>query len=662
MADIANLFISIGSKFDPSGINATISKLDEFQKRTENVAKGFQIAGAALTAFSAAGVIVIKSLVAEAVNQEAAEVALAAAMKQAGTYTEEAMKHNVAYATSLMKITTYGDDAINGVQKLLSNFKIEGPMLDKVTKATLDLAAAKKMDLASAADIVSKSVGGSTNALARYGIVIEGAAGSTDRAQMAVDNISKLFGGSAEAQTKSFAGQLLQLSNRFGEVKETIGFMILPVLKKLLDIGGVLLSWLENLNPTILKVITYAGLLAVALAGVAGPILLAIGFLPQMVTGLTLLGGAFGVLKAAMLAHPIFLIAAALIAATVAVDAYYNANNKHQGDEAQYKKTLEGKIQGLKDYRQELVENYKAGKISETEFKAGVDSNIIAQQKLESQLAKTAKTTKKEVKNMGNDWADMFEGMEDEAGKAAKKIADAYAKTLDAVSTVIGLTQSITTGYYDLLKININDNLQTTLNDEQIKYDNKKAWILANITDETERNTALELLDKEHRDAVESAQKAAKDQERIEREKIKPLLIAEATANVALGVTKAFAQGGVLGFITGALVAVAGAIEIAKINATKFASGGMALGAQMGIIGEAGAEIALPLNHPNTISALSGALKQAAAGVSGMVSGLGGGQNIYVTVPALSSRRAAQDMGNIVGNAIYNKLRKTRRI
>ncbi len=160
--------------------------------------------------------------------QEKAERTLSAAMQQAGTYTREAYLHNLQYASSLQQITTYGDEAILGVQKMLTNFGIEGRMMDQLTKATLDLAAAKGMDLKGAADIVSKSVGSSTNALSRYGIVIEGAAGSTERAQMAVDNITKLFGGAAAAEADTYAGKITQMNNAVGDLSETIGSLLAP--------------------------------------------------------------------------------------------------------------------------------------------------------------------------------------------------------------------------------------------------------------------------------------------------------------------------------------------------------------------------------------------------------------------------------------------------
>jgi TP901 family phage tail tape measure protein len=54
----------------------------------------------------------------------------------------------------------------------------------------------------------------------------------------------------------------------------------------------------------------------------------------------------------------------------------------------------------------------------------------------------------------------------------------------------------------------------------------------------------------------------------------KAAAIAEATMNVAQGVTKAIAQGGMYGIISGATVAAAGAIQIAKIASQSLAEGG----------------------------------------------------------------------------------------
>jgi len=81
-----------------------------------------------------------------------------------------------------------------------------------------DLATKFDMDLNAAANMVAKSIGSSTNALARYGITIEGAAGSSERFNSAVVGLSGQVKGLAEAAAKAGTGPLTQLKNLFGDL------------------------------------------------------------------------------------------------------------------------------------------------------------------------------------------------------------------------------------------------------------------------------------------------------------------------------------------------------------------------------------------------------------------------------------------------------------
>jgi len=127
------------------------------------------------------------------------------------------------YASSLQSVTSFGDEAIISAQALLAAFIKDEDQLKKATQATVDLAAAKGMDLTAAADLVGKSIGSSTNALSRYGVEIIGAVGSTERLESATDSIAKLYGGQAVAQTLTLSGAMSQLSNTFGDFQESIG-------------------------------------------------------------------------------------------------------------------------------------------------------------------------------------------------------------------------------------------------------------------------------------------------------------------------------------------------------------------------------------------------------------------------------------------------------
>ena len=237
MAELSKFFVTIGSKFNKAGFikaRAAINKV-----AIAGIAMGTALVAAGLKAAQIAGI------------EEKAHINLAQAMKTAGVFSEEAFKHNLEYASSLQKITTYGDEAIVAVQKLLTNYGAQSQSLDDLTKVTLDFATATGMSLEGAAALLGKTIGSSTNALARYGIEVEGAIGSTGRMQSAVEGISRLFGGAAAAEANSYAGKIKQLGNRWSDIVEKIGLAVIPVILKLSEAINIHLfpaleKWAEN--------------------------------------------------------------------------------------------------------------------------------------------------------------------------------------------------------------------------------------------------------------------------------------------------------------------------------------------------------------------------------------------------------------------------------
>lgn len=129
-------------------------------------------------------------------------------------------------AAALQKTTSFADEEIIQGQALIAAFVKEEDAIKKATVATLDLAAAKGFDLKSAADLVSKTLGSSTNALTRYGIAVEGAVGSTERLESLTGNIARAFGGQAAAAMETMAGRSENLSNSWGDLLEKGGRLI----------------------------------------------------------------------------------------------------------------------------------------------------------------------------------------------------------------------------------------------------------------------------------------------------------------------------------------------------------------------------------------------------------------------------------------------------
>lgn len=146
-------------------------------------------------------------------------------------------------------------------------------------------------------------------------------------------------------------------------------------------------------------------------------------------------------------------------------------------------------------------------------------------------------------------------------------------------------------------------------------------------------------------DARAEAEEKAAEEEEEQRKKANELgkaafianqvnSIAEASMNIAQGVTEAIAQGGIAGIALGSIVAAAGAAQIAAIASqqyTPLAAGGIVTSPTHALIGEGGSpEAILPLNEQNMD-------KYGFGGASGGVI------NISISIGAVYSKESLAD-------------------
>lgn len=124
-------------------------------------------------------------------------------------------------ASELQKITLFGDEETIRAQALIAAFVREGDQIERIIPLVQDLAIAKQMDLASAADLVAKTLGSSTDALSRYGIKTTGAVGSTERLDSLIKGLTDHFYGQAQAAAEVDI-KMTQMKNAFGDVKEAV--------------------------------------------------------------------------------------------------------------------------------------------------------------------------------------------------------------------------------------------------------------------------------------------------------------------------------------------------------------------------------------------------------------------------------------------------------
>lgn len=176
----------------------------------------------------------------------------------------------------------------------------------KLNTLAMDLARAKNIDLSTAGELVGQVLSGNGKVLKQYGIDIKETASPLE----ALGELQEKVAGQASAFSKTFSGQLSVLQGKFGEIVESIGGALLPILTHLLEqmqpVIDKVIEWI-NANPELVKQITIAvgilGLLLTALGGLAI-------ILPGIITAFTIITGPIGIATAAILA---------LVAATILI-------------------------------------------------------------------------------------------------------------------------------------------------------------------------------------------------------------------------------------------------------------------------------------------------------------------------------------------------------
>jgi hypothetical protein len=224
---------------------------------------GFQSAGSIISGFAGGGVIgaaaagigeLIKGLqwsTKEAAASEQAWVNLQAAIGATGP-AWDAIKAQVGdFAAAIQKSTTQSDEAVVGAIQRMTTFGMSYQDAMKAVSAAVDLAAAKHLDLETAADLLGKTFSGNASILSRYGINLDQikeslGKGATDAQiyEAVLAQLNDQFGGTAVAQAQTYAGAQERLKNAVSDLGEKIGGMLLPALAGVTEGMIPVVDWL----------------------------------------------------------------------------------------------------------------------------------------------------------------------------------------------------------------------------------------------------------------------------------------------------------------------------------------------------------------------------------------------------------------------------------
>lgn len=205
----------------------------------------------------------VKAISSAIIEQEDAVAGLNASLRMTETYSAEFSQSLQDNASALQAMTVYGDEAIMMGTALMQNIgHLAQDQLPAAQKAALGLAAAYNMDLQTAFQMVGKAAAGNTATLARYGIVLEEGLSAQEKFSKILEIGAQSFG-LAEAAAKTTGGQLKQFQNAWGDMLESLGALLAPLLTAFVAVFKPMVEWFGKLNGTIKATLILVPLLIV---------------------------------------------------------------------------------------------------------------------------------------------------------------------------------------------------------------------------------------------------------------------------------------------------------------------------------------------------------------------------------------------------------------
>ena len=170
----------------------------------------------------------MKSAVIAAEKNEDAIHRLSIALQNQGFTTDFVSKRYQDLSESLSQSTRFSRSAIEETITTLVNLGNVGPdQMDKVTRATLNLATITGRDLPAAALIMSKAAEGNLTQLKRWGIQLDENKTKSEQYDQLLQILSTRFGSAATEDVKNFSGAQAQLGNAIHEALAALGDFVI---------------------------------------------------------------------------------------------------------------------------------------------------------------------------------------------------------------------------------------------------------------------------------------------------------------------------------------------------------------------------------------------------------------------------------------------------
>ena len=242
VARILTQYSDKGSKAAAKDINKLGKNFDAFAKKAT---RAFGLAAAASAAFAVKmGVDAVKA----AMEDQKAQTILANSLRNTVGASDAAIASVEEYISKQQLLVNVADSALRPSLSALLVATKDLTQAQALQAIALDTSAATGKDLQTVSIAIAKATTGNVGALKKLGIPLSDSIVKTKDFAGAMDVLKKAYGGAAKelAQTDP----LTTLNLAFGEIQETLGFALLPVIKEfanyiITDVLPVVQSWID---------------------------------------------------------------------------------------------------------------------------------------------------------------------------------------------------------------------------------------------------------------------------------------------------------------------------------------------------------------------------------------------------------------------------------
>jgi len=228
MAIVERIFTVYNDKGSKQAIKDLAKLEKQFVEGGKKIAKAFGIATVAVGAFAVKlGIDAVKG----AMEDQKAQIALATALRNSVSATDEQIAATTQYLDALeLQVGVNNDQLIPSLQRLVQATG-DIQQAQSLQALALDISAGNTQDLVSVTNVLVRALGGNVDALKKLGVPLDESIIKNKDLNAALKVLATTFEGQASKRAETFEYRMERLKLQFDQTLDSLGYALIPVLE-----------------------------------------------------------------------------------------------------------------------------------------------------------------------------------------------------------------------------------------------------------------------------------------------------------------------------------------------------------------------------------------------------------------------------------------------